>query len=410
MDRDVIAFGELTATAFHVAGQETTDGPIVRPVQFLKTGRWKSNRYGEIVITEADIDHMIANFSSGRYPEQPFELCIDYNHLASEPKQPGDGEAAGWVKTLYKKVVNGAVELWGNVEWVKDAAERIRTKKFRGFSPLFQKNFKNNKGELLGPTLLGGGITNTPFLQDLATLSLSADPWSHLALPIEGASPMPRTIRIGNVDVDEDALRSSSEARVMFTATPPQNTPPTPPPGDFAAAVAQAVATALAPVNTAMTALSTTVANVGTALDNERKERRQSQAEASVAQLIKDGKLAPKDKDQWVALAADNHEMFVKLSATLQPVIKLKADGPGKIRSVKAGDSGQSASGAADTEEAEEIPTGQDAVVAFEAEVAKVKKDEKVSTDAAIGLVQSRNPDLALAYRDAGIRGEGVTH
>ena len=88
-----------------------------------------------------------------------------------EPKRPGDGAAAGWMKKL--ELREDGDELWAEVEWTEDGAERVRTKQYRFISPSFVKDYTHKDGRKIGTTLLAAAITNHPFLEGMQALTLA---------------------------------------------------------------------------------------------------------------------------------------------------------------------------------------------------------------------------------------------
>ena len=138
-------------------------------IQLARTGSFKSNRYGEFAITKDDLSTMLRNYTEVT-PAAPTELPVDYDHLSMSPSKPGDGIAAGWFKGL--ELREDGDELWGLVEWTPEGATRIRNKEYRFVSPSFVKNHTHKDGTLIGPTLLAAAITNHPFLEGMAALTL----------------------------------------------------------------------------------------------------------------------------------------------------------------------------------------------------------------------------------------------
>jgi hypothetical protein len=160
-------------------------------IQIARTGEFTSSRYGKFAITTADLRSMHANFTTGKFPEPPTRVPIDYDHLSMAPKQPGDGIAAGWIKNL--ELRQGNTELWGEVAWTADAARRIAAREYQFVSPSFVKDHTSNTGEKLGTTLLAAAITNHPFLQGLQALTLySCSAMGDLALPVTRAARAPQ--------------------------------------------------------------------------------------------------------------------------------------------------------------------------------------------------------------------------
>jgi hypothetical protein len=87
-----------------------------------------------------------------------------------DPKKPGDGVAAGWLKAVELRA-NGD-ELWGEVEWTPEAADLIRKRAYKFVSPSFVKDHVHKDGTKIGTTLLAAAITNHPFLEGMKALTL----------------------------------------------------------------------------------------------------------------------------------------------------------------------------------------------------------------------------------------------
>ena len=138
-------------------------------VQLAKTGSFVSNRYGKFAITKDDLTQMYRNFNEVT-PKAPTELPIDYDHLSMDPKKPGDGIAAGWLKGL--ELREDGDELWGEVQWTPDGATRIANQEYRFVSPSFVKDHTHKDGKKIGTTLLAAAITNHPFLEGMRALTL----------------------------------------------------------------------------------------------------------------------------------------------------------------------------------------------------------------------------------------------
>ncbi len=145
------------------------DGPRRSWIQLAKTGSFTSNRYGQFSITKSDLAQMLLNFQNVT-PAAPTELPVDYDHLSIEPKKPGDGIAAGWMKQLQLR--NDGNELWAEVEWTEPGAKHIERGEYRFVSPSFVKDYTHKDGRKIGTTLIAAAITNFPFLEGMRALTL----------------------------------------------------------------------------------------------------------------------------------------------------------------------------------------------------------------------------------------------
>lgn len=145
-------------------------------LQVAAVGEWFNVRHGEIPITLDDLKAMYRNFKTGEYPPKPQELPVDYEHLSVKPdRKPGDGIASGWFKDLDLR--DDGRELWALIDWTDPAREKIRNKEYKGFSPVIHPNWTTHGKKEIGPTLLGGAITNYQTIPS-CVLTCSLDPAS----------------------------------------------------------------------------------------------------------------------------------------------------------------------------------------------------------------------------------------
>ncbi len=138
-------------------------------IQLARTGSFVSKRYGKFAITKTDLSEMLHNFREIT-PKAPTQLPIDYDHLSMDPKKPGDGIAAGWLEKV--ELRENGDELWGQVSWTPDGAERIAKQEYRYVSPSFIKDHTHKDGTKIGTTLLAAAITNHPFLEGMQAVTL----------------------------------------------------------------------------------------------------------------------------------------------------------------------------------------------------------------------------------------------
>lgn len=116
--------------------------------------------YGEVKITKNDLKSFKSNFDNNTVG---VDLSIDFDHETRE--------AAGWIKELFLSE-DGEV-LMAGVKWTPKGALSLSDREFRYFSPEFSHNYIHpHTGKQHGPTLLGGGLVNRPFLKMGAIVSM----------------------------------------------------------------------------------------------------------------------------------------------------------------------------------------------------------------------------------------------
>lgn len=132
-------------------------GESTHDVQLLKLGVFTHPQYGDLEVKLSDLQSMVKNFAD---KVRGIDLAIDYAH-------ENDKVAAGWIESLYLggKDQN---ELWAKVRWTPNGAGAIQAKEYRYLSAEFQFSYTNNEtNQTFGPTLLGAGLTNRPFIKGM---------------------------------------------------------------------------------------------------------------------------------------------------------------------------------------------------------------------------------------------------
>jgi phage I-like protein len=180
-------------------------------IQLAKTGTFHSVRYGAFRIAKDDLAQMLRNFREVT-PQAPTELPVDFDHLSMDPKKPGDGIAAGWMKQL--ELRQDGNELWGLIEWTPEAARRIADKEYRFVSPSFMKDYVSKAGQKVGTTLLAAAITNHPFLEGMQAVTLRSSMGDLAVTDLsDGMSP---THEVQNMTREHiNALAAQFERRVL---------------------------------------------------------------------------------------------------------------------------------------------------------------------------------------------------
>lgn len=146
---------------------QLADGAKTSWVTVTRTGTFTDPRYGEFSITPAMLAQMVANFDARVLGQDVF---FDVAHKHS------DGAAC---RVLKLAVDNG--RLRALVEWTDFGIEAVKKRGFSYLSAEYHEAYRDNeKGDLHGCVLIGGGLTVRPVIKHLdkvdpRELMLSAD-------------------------------------------------------------------------------------------------------------------------------------------------------------------------------------------------------------------------------------------
>lgn len=127
-------------------------------IEIMKVSKGVHPAYGELEITEKHLLMFKENFDRNA---RGIDLAIDFAH-------ENDKQAAAWIKSLW--LSEDKKSLWAEVRWTTEGAKAVLDRLYRYFSPEFTFNYIDAQGKSWGPVLLGGGLTNRPFLKDLTPL------------------------------------------------------------------------------------------------------------------------------------------------------------------------------------------------------------------------------------------------
>lgn len=190
-----------------LAGLQFSDD-TVSWIQAFPIGTWNHPVYGKIEMTSERVEKLAANVVANVRGQ---DLNIDYDHQT--------GEAAGWVKQAEARPDG----LWLAVEWTKEAAEKIKNKVYRYFSPEYADEWEDPRTKTTHKDVLfGGGITNRPFLKGILPLNLS-EAFAETNGNVEtGDDVDPKLIRKA-LKLSEDATDEQVTAALVKLSEPPQD-------------------------------------------------------------------------------------------------------------------------------------------------------------------------------------------
>jgi phage I-like protein len=144
------------------------DAPTVAAgrLQVAALGDFKSKRYGQFSITRDDVASWrrhLPKLPGGRAP-------IDLDHSGDRPSPHRNTEAAAWITGL---------ELEGDkpmaqIEWTPVGKSAVEEKRYMFFSPTYG-DYTDEHGDTHSNALLGGALTNRPFLGSMPAVTLASD-------------------------------------------------------------------------------------------------------------------------------------------------------------------------------------------------------------------------------------------
>jgi hypothetical protein len=197
---------ELDEHTFEDVDLEDSE-PIVAEIEMLRTGSFKHRIYGDLDITTEMLESMKKNFENNVLGR---EVSFDWNHRAEA--------ASSWLKGLD---IQDDV-LIGTVEFTAKGAESIASKEYGYFSIEYSDDYKDSETEkTFGPTILGGALTNRPFISKLKKIEFSLDGEEASIFRLEEkpkevkmSKDVKKTPVVGEEDNDKDITLEEAIAKI----------------------------------------------------------------------------------------------------------------------------------------------------------------------------------------------------
>ncbi|MCA1799981.1 MAG: phage protease [Actinobacteria bacterium] len=366
-------------------------------VHALSIGEYEHPKHGKLIFTPDRIRRFVDSIKA---KVRGIDPDIDYDHKLDVAKGMS---AAGWVRDAEERP-NG---LWLLVEWTKKAAQAIADKEYRYFSTEFVDEWTAPDGNKFTDVVLGGGLTNRPFLKNLEPVNLSelADPDNK-----ENTMELAELARI--LGLSEDATEDDVKAKLSELAGSA--------PLDLTKlSITESDGTVVVTHPDVEGEVTHTLSISDPDPDPSEAELAQlAESNPVIAKMLSDNKRMQDDMDELKAQARLS-EVTTQLSdlgkeheAILPPVVQQKL-APIMVRLPKQL-SDEIAESLKDIIKlgvikfGEQVPgkpggkSDDDPVAKYLSEIERVKKDnDKLSTREAAAVVKRENPKLHFEYTDA---------
>lgn len=159
-------------------------------------GKYEHPQYGELDFSRERLARIKQNFDQR---VRKIDIALDSNH--------DQNQATGWVERMELREAQpgGApAGLWGLIRWTPLGVQLLKDQVYRYFSPEFVDAWTDpQSGATFDDVLLGGGLTNRPFLKELTPVQLaekdgvSRRPWGEVK-----KSQLPRSAFLDQGDPD----------------------------------------------------------------------------------------------------------------------------------------------------------------------------------------------------------------
>ena len=290
-------------------------------IQLFKVGDFYDWRYGDFSINAEHFERMVENFTT-----RAASVPGDYDHSFSK----GEGSvSAGWTKAVEVRDGAEGPEMWGQVVLTERAAEQVRAGEYRFISPEFSLNHMNERGEAIGPCLLAWALTNRPFLEGMAEVTLAASRDGRVLARWGATARHDTTHKESEMDLVQKLRKALGLADDVSEEV-------------ILATVAQQHGLALsAPGKDSVVLSQEDAAQLRKDAEEGRKAQetlRLSQRDAALDKAITEGRLAPAARDQFAALYDASPEATGLALAALPVTPGFEGSKGGAAKDAPAGD------------------------------------------------------------------------
>ncbi len=170
---------------------EGADGFHRSWIMLFPEGTFHHPQYGKLNFTRAKLSEIKANFDNR---VRHIDIALDVDHKGGGE----DSRATGWIEALDLREgmlgLSDGAGLWGCIKWTPYGQRLLADEEYRYFSPEFGPWTDPETGAEYDNVLIGGGLTNRPFLKVMPAASLPDSAFLDSAnrrLPVyEGTGPM----------------------------------------------------------------------------------------------------------------------------------------------------------------------------------------------------------------------------
>ena len=153
---------------FYVSKFEYKLSEKTSDVEVLRVGKWDHPKYGSFEVTLNELDGFIKSFEDN---VRGIQIAFDLEHGETSHGT----EAVAWVKKLSKD----GNRLLATVEWTELGLSKVAKGQYRYFSPEFVFQYEDPEtGQTYKNVLMGGSLTNKPFIKRMAPILLSEEVYS----------------------------------------------------------------------------------------------------------------------------------------------------------------------------------------------------------------------------------------
>ncbi len=149
-------------------GEAGADGQRRSWIMLMPEGTFEHPDYGELEFSQKKLEKFQQNFDQR---VRKIDVALDVDHKGAST----DSRATGWIERVELRDAQGTqpAGLWGLIAWTPYGAKLLKDREYRYFSPEFGKYTDEETGETFDDVIIGGALTNRPFLKIMPSVTLA---------------------------------------------------------------------------------------------------------------------------------------------------------------------------------------------------------------------------------------------
>ncbi len=289
---------------------------------------------GKLTFDKAFLTTMASNYVAMGKPR----LKVDYfhrGHSAEDGVSIDDKVASG-------KIIDVELRedgLYGLFDWTSRARDYIHSEEIDQLSPEFHPNFvSRDTGKPQGPTLLGAGLLNDPFLKELPRVAATdfEPSTGHPLTSKEGFAPMDKKLICAALGIPDDTADDAVMAKltdvVSKSAVDGKSAEDAKAETAVAKASDSAKALKLSEVEGVVTKLSDDNKALAAQVSTLQSEKRATEVSAFFGKLVTEGRVTPAMRTGLEAIALKDGIEAVRFLESSAPVVSMTEKGvPGAV-------------------------------------------------------------------------------
>lgn len=339
----------------------------IKTVEILRMGTFNHPIYGQLNFNQTTFNTIINNFKNN---VRGIEIAVNIDHGLSTTKY----ESAGWFRKLHQV----GTKLMAEIEWTPLGLSKIKDGLYKYFSPEIDKNYTDAEHNIkYGETLIGGALTNYPFIKKMAPVILSEQNYELNLITTykeegkKGGNYNMNEKLLKILELSDKATDKDIEVKIQEYVTKSTNFDNLKTEFDKLEKDKEVLEISLNELKNNKTNVDIENTKLNERIASIENQLMEAQWDKIYSIALSEGKMTPKMQEKFKAQYMKNPELTKELIDVLEPIVDLTEKGKTTT-----------------------TDTNISAYTLFETKVNEIMTSEKITYEAAILMCEKKYPDL----------------